>query len=77
MKTLAVAGKVSDMCDIRVIDLESNTLWQNTGDVPRNLGIGGGDYILLNIDIESGRILNWNAEIVKAAIQERVDERGE
>lgn len=27
--------------------------------VPRNLGIGGGDYIKLEIDLDTGQIIDW------------------
>lgn len=35
------------------------------GYVPDNLGIGGGDYIDIEVDVETGRIIGWNTEAVK------------
>ncbi len=52
-KILSVNAKCSDMCFVSAGNLEHD------GYVPRNLGIGGWDYIELDIDIETGRILGW------------------
>ena len=32
---------------------------ESDGYVPSGFGIGGGDYIELEIDFETGQILNW------------------
>jgi hypothetical protein len=40
---------------------ESGEVLAETDDyVPRNMGIGGGDYIELDIDIKTGKVLNWD-----------------
>ena len=44
------------------------------GYVPRGIGIGGGDALQLTVDIETGRILNWDAEKVKAHIATTIEE---
>lgn len=44
------------------------------GYVPRGIGIGGGDALQLTVDIETGRILNWDAEKVKAHIAKTIEE---
>lgn len=36
--------------------------------VPVGVGIGGGDAVHLTIDMETGWIVNWDSETVKAAI---------
>jgi hypothetical protein len=43
------------MCYTQVSELGLET----NGYVPRGLGIGGGDYVSLMIDTETGRILDW------------------
>ena len=56
-KIISIVGKCSDMCSIEYSD-EKTKLYHN-GYVPRNIGIGGGDYIRLKIDIETGQIIDW------------------
>ena len=44
-----------------------------TGDIPEGLGIGSGKEIELNIDIETGKIINWKSltpDEVRAVIRE-------
>ena len=38
------------------------------GYVPKNLGIGGGDEINLEIDIDTGKIVGWNDKIRDAIL---------
>lgn len=70
MKTLTISGKCSDMCDYRVLDADGNVVAKHDGYVPSGFGIGGGDYISLTIDIETGTIVNWDAEKAKAVLGE-------
>ena len=58
-KTLYVDAKCSDKCSIEVVSDDERMT--KDGYVPKYLGIGGGDYIYLKIDIETGQILNWPA----------------
>lgn len=44
------------------------------GYVPLGMCIGGGDDVELEIDIETGQILNWDASKVKARIAELLDD---
>jgi len=53
-KTISVMAKCSDMCS-----LKTDTNLVLTGYVPSNCGIGVGDYIYFDIDIETGKIINW------------------
>lgn len=53
-KTLRIQAKCSDLCYTEFEEFSKD------GYVPENIGIGGGDYIELEIDIETGQILNWN-----------------
>lgn len=59
MRTLTIHAKCNDMCHLELYDSESGTFNKHDGYVPRGLGIGGGDYIELTIDIDTGVILNW------------------
>ena len=47
------------MCQVDMLDDDNNTLGTSQGYVPRDLGIGGGDYIKLTIDTKTGRIDGW------------------
>jgi len=59
MRTLEINAKCSDMCHVAFDNEEGNDA-EGDGGVPRHLGIGGGDYIRLTIDCDSGQILDWN-----------------
>ena len=48
------------LCGITFSDHEADIEVEKHGYVPRNLGIGGGDYVRLTIDVDSGQILGWN-----------------
>jgi hypothetical protein len=54
MSVLVITAKCSDLFCMRVGDGD----WRE-GYVPHGLGIGGGDYINLTIDMTTGRIANW------------------
>jgi len=60
MRTITIQAKCSDCCVIELKDTDANICKENHGYVPRNIGIGGGDYIRLVIDIDSGKIVGWN-----------------
>jgi hypothetical protein len=66
---LKINAKCSDMCYTSVPELGL----EKDGYVPNGLGIGGGDYIELTIDIETGKIDGWkplNEETLRASIPE-------
>ena len=50
---IKIIAKCSDLCHIYFNNKEYD------GFVPRNLGIGGGDYINLQIDTNNGQIQDW------------------
>lgn len=61
MITLSINAKCDDKCAIEVYE-DLDCIADNHSDyVPRKLGIGGGDYITLEIDIKTGQIVNWKA----------------
>lgn len=41
--------------------------------VPKGMGIGGGDYIKLDIDLKTGKIIGWNADEVQQVIEDLRD----
>lgn len=61
-KTLSMCLKVSDQFAARLLDAAGETLHDHDGYVPGFMpGEHYGDYVMLDIDIESGRITNWKA----------------
>lgn len=71
MGILTISSKSSDLNTIQYKD--KNGKVTKSGDyayVPENIGIGGGDYVELNIDTETGKIVNWkpvsDAKIIEA-----------
>lgn len=78
MKTITVSGKCSDMCYFAVGGDDGETIYeQHDGYVPSGCGVGGGDYIKITIDVETGKIVGWNSENVKQGIQEYIDEHND
>ena len=68
IKTISISAKCSDLCFTTVIDANGDTIKESDGYVPDNIGIGGGDYVDLDIDIETGTIVNWKRPTDKAII---------
>ena len=71
MGTLSISSKSSDLNSIQFKD--KNGKVTKGGDysyVPDNIGIGGGDYVELDIDMETGQIQNWkpvsDAKVIEA-----------
>lgn len=71
MGILKISAKSSDLNSISFKD--KNGKVTEGGDysyVPYNIGIGGGDYVDLDIDMETGQIQNWKAvsdsDVIKA-----------
>jgi hypothetical protein len=49
-----VSGKVSDMCSLDIVDGDEHH--KHEGYVPRDIGIGGGDYIEFVFCLNCGRM---------------------
>ena len=64
-----VYGKCSDLGNITVEDDEGNIIIDHEGYTPDDIGIGGGDDIEFEVDIATGRILNWDAAAVIKGLQ--------
>lgn len=58
MRILRVQAHCSDMCNI---DFPNGR--EHEGYVPSGLGIGDGDDVYLDIDIDSGKIVGWSDKI--------------
>ncbi len=76
---LNINAKCSDLCEA-ILLLNGVVVKSHDGYVPSSLGIGGGDYVELSIDLATGQILNWTpptkAEI-KAFVNDDEDDDDE
>lgn len=71
-KTIVLMAKTRDACNVQVQDADGDNLLHIDGDyVPYGFGIGGGDYLELTIDVETGKVVGWNPEAFKKALNER------
>ena len=60
MGILSISAKCSDLCTTQYKDSKGNIIKSNEyAYVPDNIGIGGGDYVEMDIDTDTGQILNW------------------
>ncbi|MNI67733.1 hypothetical protein D3C73_1233800 [compost metagenome] len=72
-KTIVLMAKTRDACNVQVLDNDGDRIYHIDGDyVPYGFGIGGGDYLELTIDIETGKVVGWNPETFKKAFEERL-----
>jgi hypothetical protein len=72
MRILSICGKTSDRCSVKFTDGKGN-LHEADSYVPAGINIdkdGTGDYIELDIDMDSGKVLNFkklsDSVIIKA-----------
>ena len=70
MGILRISAKCSDLCWTEYTDKDGKKTESN-GYVPKNIGIDDyGDYVELDIDMETGQIQNWkpvsDARVIKA-----------
>ena len=60
-KTVHICAKCSDLCFSQVLDEGGAVIAEHDGYVPDFMpGEHYGDYVELDIDIKTGKILNWN-----------------
>jgi len=57
-KILSICAKCSDCCHSEIV-IDGEVVKELDGYVPRNFGIGGGDYIEFHVDLETGKIVGW------------------
>lgn len=61
-KTVSICAKCSDLCLAEIIDTNGKVIASHDGYVPEFMpGEHFGDYVVLDIDIKTGKILNWTA----------------
>lgn len=64
MGILKISAKCSDLCFVSFVSGENGGInLEHDGYVPRNIGIGGGDYIELSIDTSTGQIIGFKENI--------------
>lgn len=63
---LRISAKCSDLCWMALDDADGNKIGEHDGYVPGWMpGEHYGDYVMLDIDIETGRIIDWQKPSVK------------
>lgn len=76
-KTLKIMAKCSDLFAATLHDQDGEILKEYDGYVPTFMpGQHYGDYVILNIDIDTGQILNWKVPTAQS-IQEFIEGSGE
>ena len=60
--TLEITAKCSDLCNVIAMDSDGVAVTEGDGYVPSFMpGEHYGDYVILQIDVATGKILNWKA----------------
>ena len=68
-----ISAKVGDLCTTQVLDENGHLLADRGGYPPSFLPIRrGSDYLRLEIDLDTGRILNWG-QISRTALETFID----
>lgn len=68
MGILTISAKCSDLCYTRYTDKNGKET-ESDGYVPQGIGIDEyGDYVVLDIDMETGQIQNWKPVTDKQVI---------
>lgn len=77
-KTLKIHLKVSDQFTAAIQDSDGETLWeQDDGYVPNFMpGEHYGDYVILDIDLDSGQITNWK-QLTAGDVEELINSKEE
>lgn len=70
-KIMAIFAKTRDAANVQVKDQDGQDILHIDGDyVPYGFGIGGGDYLELTIDVETGMVVGWDPEKFKRGVSE-------
>lgn len=60
VKTISISAKCSDLCFVSARDEKGEVIAERDGYVPNFMpDEHWGDYVILDIDRETGQILNW------------------
>lgn len=65
MVILSFTAKCSDCFGMTISDDATDEYIRFNGYVPYDIGIGGGDYVEIKIDIETGEIINWDPKKIE------------
>lgn len=79
VKTVSICCKVSDCFSYRLLDVDGDAVFnQDDGYVPGFMpGKHYGDYVMLDIDIDTGVVVNWktpSAEEIQKIVNKLEDE---
>lgn len=74
-RIMNITGKVSDMFSFDIYDTVNKIyiVPDYEGYVPYGCGVGGGDYIELLIDVDTGQICNWRNPLKDTMFCEQLD----
>lgn len=62
----SINAKCSDLCQTIIKDDSGKILFENDGYVPDFMPDEHyGDYVILDIDVKTGKIINWNTTELK------------
>lgn len=77
-KTLKLHLKVRDQFTAAILDSDGETLWeQDDGYVPNFMpGEHYGDYVILDIDLDSGQVTNWK-QLTAGDVEELINSKEE
>lgn len=64
-KTVEILAKVRDSGYYTIRDQDGESIGEHDGYVPSYFPGGGGDYLELVIDLDTGQILNWGTPSVE------------
>lgn len=68
-----INAKCSDLCYYEILNDNGTVIHENDGYVPDFMpGQHFGDYVMLDIDVKTGKILNWTA--TKTMIMSEINE---
>ena len=60
VNSVFVTAKCSDLCDVRFLDKDKNQIGERDGYVPDWMPEEHyGDYVEIEIEVATGKILNW------------------
>jgi hypothetical protein len=65
---LHFSAKSSDLNSISVDDDDGKEIFDHQGYVPTGLGVGADDYVEFSVDVETGKIVGWDASKVRERI---------
>ena len=68
IKTVSISAKCSDLCSTQLIDADGIIHAEHDGYVPSFFPDDGGDYVCLDIDLDTLKVTNWKPS--KKKIQE-------